>query len=103
MATIWTEESIVQLILTKDEALFRAMKRLWEYQTDTEQVIGDAVEQNGVGFNKPDSQTVKHYLTKLTHGIEFKNWEIIKLRRIMVKYKGQLTKIANLNEMMKVH
>lgn len=100
--TIWTENSIKKLLDENEKAVIRALHSIWEYQTDSEQIIGDAIEQNGIGFNKPDSFTAKKLIQKLEKGIKLTEWEHLHLKRMMIKYVGQLTRIANLNEMIKV-
>lgn len=100
--THWTEDSIRELLNTNETAVVRALKSLWEYQTDSEQIIGDAIEENKVGFNKPDSFTAKKLLNRLERGIRLTEWEKVKLKNMMMKYAGQLMRIANLNEMMKL-
>ena len=100
--TIWTEHNVRELISTNEKALIKALLAIWNYQTNSEQAIGDAIEDNGVGFNKPDSFTAKKYIRIINRGEKLRAYELDKLRRVMYKYVKQLVKIANLNEMLKV-
>lgn len=100
--TVWTEDSIRALIQTNDKAVIRALQALWEYQTYAEQNIGEAVEDNRVGYNKPDSKTAKFYINILNGpNPKLGSWQIRKLRQMLIKYTKQLTKIANVRELIK--
>lgn len=99
--TIWTEQAIKKLLNENEKAVIRALHSIWEYQTDSEQIVGDAIEQNGIGFNKPDSFIAKKLIQKIEKEIKLTEWEHLHLKRMMMKYAGQLARIANLNEMIK--
>lgn len=88
------KDAIKNLITTNEEAAVKAMLRIFEYQTDSEQVNGSTYELNGVGFTGSDAEILtlccnqyqkKGYLSEKQYGLLFK-----KIR----KYAGQLTKHA---------
>jgi hypothetical protein len=69
---------------------------LWLYnrQTENEQRSGETIEDNGIGFNKPDAMKLNAMLSALDDGIEFDkkslaNWYIHHLKPRLLKYNRQ--------------
>lgn len=92
---VWKEEEIKVLIATNDKVLYGALKKLYEYQTLDEQREGETTHRNGVGFNGVDSKflsSVAEFLVK-TGFLTSKQKYLV--RKKLVKYNKQLTKIAN--------
>ena len=52
---VWTREQIDAKLRTSDEAVERAIIRLFEMQTADEQRTAQANHNNGIGFNKGDA------------------------------------------------
>ena len=48
---VWTKDEIKGLIETRDDAVIRGMLRIYDLQTESEQVFGDTHEHNGVFKN----------------------------------------------------
>lgn len=91
----WTEEEIKFLIQTNDKVLYGALKKLYEKQTADEQSSGETKHHNGVGFNGADSRflsSVSEFLIK--NGFLTYKQKIV-VRKKLVKYNKQLTRIAN--------
>ena len=102
---VWTKEEIKGLIESRDDAVIRGMKRIYELQTEDEKENGGTLfwsktklgtyYNNGVGFSGVDgdimSSFVKFY--NKTNFLTFKQMKIA--RKKMLKYAGQLTKIVN--------
>ena len=92
---VWTVEEIKHLLETNDDMVKGSLKKLYSFQTRSEQEHGDTHEYNGVGFNSFDapilSNMAEWYLDKgfLTHN------QIKLARKKLMKYVKQLTKIAN--------
>lgn len=91
----WTKADIKSLLQTNDEAVQRGIFRIWEYQTTEEAFVGETRQNNGVGFNKIDAQ----FLTSLALQYQRKGYltqkQIRAGRKAVMKYAGQLAKIAN--------
>lgn len=91
----WTKEEIKEIINNNDSQLCKALVKLYNLQTATEQLCGETTEHNGIGFNGVDSgfltSCAKFYLQA---GFLTKK-QIIICRKKMIKYCGQLAKIAN--------
>lgn len=95
MSKKWTKDEIKNLLETNDLAVLRGWLRIYELQTEDEKQIQTTRYNNGVGFNGFDGEI-------LTNMIEnFKKWgnltekQFALLKKKMMKYAGQLAKIAN--------
>lgn len=96
MKRTWTENEIKTLIQENDKVLYRALKRLYAEQTADEQSSKETTERNGVGFNGADG----HFLSScseflIKRGFLSDKQKVI-VRRKMVKYTKQLTRLANI-------
>lgn len=90
----WKKE-LQKLLCTNDYAVVRAMERIWDLQTDAEKLSGQALTENGIGFNRVDSAEIKKYVEK--HARQSLDAEDIRVvRSIMLKYWKQLMKLSKL-------
>ena len=91
----WKRE-LQKLLCTNDYAVVHAMERIWDLQTDAEKLSGQALTENGIGFNRVDSVEIKKYVEK--HARQSLDAEDIRvIRSIMLKYWKQLMKLSKLN------
>lgn len=91
----WTAEEIKELVQTNDKVLYGALKKLYACQTADEKAYGETVESNGVGFNGADAKilsSMAEFLNKT--GFLTEKQKVI-VRKKLVKYNKQLTKLAN--------
>ncbi len=92
---IWTEDEIRTLVQTNDKVLYGALKKLYNEQTSDEKAVGETKHNNGVGFNGVDSKfmsSVAEFLIKRGFLTDKQKYCV---RKRMVKYTKQLTKLAN--------
>lgn len=90
----WKKE-LQKLLCTDDYAVVHAMERIWDLQTDAEKLSGQALTENGIGFNRVDSAVIKKYVEK--HARQSLDAEDIRVARsIMLKYWKQLMKLSKL-------
>lgn len=92
---VWTEEQIKYLIQTNDEVLYRALRKLYGYQTEIERQSGNTQESNGVGFNAYDAPFLSAIYKSLEQYGHLTKGQKEKTRNALIKYNKQLTKIAN--------
>ena len=95
MSKIWTEQEIGDLVQTNDIVLYRALKKLYDKQTEDEKQDGNTKHQNGQGFNGVDAKflsSVAEFLIKNRYLTEKQKFVT---RKKMIKYTKQLTAIAN--------
>ena len=92
---VWTKDEIKGLIETRDDAVVRGMLRIYDLQTESEQVFGDTHENNGVGFSGVDGGIMSSFVEfyNKTNFLSYKQMKIA--RKKMLKYAGQLTMISN--------
>lgn len=78
-----------------DKAIRRGILAIYSLQTWDERRTEDSTEANGVGFNGLDAP----FLTSLAKQLQMKGYltrkQTEKGRKAMLKYAGQLAKIAN--------
>jgi len=81
---------LVDLLNTNDKAVWRAVHRIYQRQTEAEKAVGDTCVYNGVGFSGADAQILSslaqfyeknHYLTMK---------QTVIARKKMKKYTRQL-------------
>lgn len=92
---IWTEEEIKTLVQTNDTVLYRALKKLYDCQTEGERLTKQTRDQNGKGFNSVDGEflsNVSEFL--ISRGYLTPKQKAI-VRKKLVKYTKQLTRLAN--------
>lgn len=90
----WKKE-LQKILCTNDYAVVHAMERIWDLQTDAEKLSGQALTENGIGFNRVDSAEIKKYVEK--HARQSLDAEDIRVvRSIMLKYWKQLMKLSKL-------
>ena len=92
---IWTEEEIKELIQTNDIVLYQALKNLYACQTNDEQITQSTNVINGMGFNGADApilSSMAEFLNK-TGFLTPKQKAIV--RKKLIKYNKQLTRLAN--------
>ena len=95
MARVWTAEEIKELIQTNDKVLYGALKKLYACQTADEKAVGETVEYNGVGFNGVDSPILSSMAEFLIQRGYLSDKQKCIVRKKLVKYNKQLTKLAN--------
>ena len=92
---IWTTDEIKNLVQTNDVVLYGALKKLYACQTEDERNSKETKEHNGKGFNGTDAQflsSVSEFL--ISKGFLTDKQKVI-VRKKLVKYTKQLTKLAN--------
>lgn len=89
----WRRE-LQSLLLSSDKALERAIIRIWEQQTFSEQEAGLAIIVDGVGFNKFDAPLMSKYARQLISTGNLTAYQRKKARSVMPKYWKQLMRIS---------
>ena len=92
---VWTEEEIKTLIQTNDKVLYGALRKLYDCQTADEKSMGETNENNGVGFNGVDAPILTSMAEFLNKRGYLTDKQKIIVRKKLVKYNKQLTKLSN--------
>lgn len=93
---VWTEEEIKTLVQTKDKVLYGALKKLYACQTADEQSSAETTHSNGVGFNALDAEFLTSCSQFLLKNGYLTDKQKAVVRKKLVKYNKQLTRLANL-------
>jgi hypothetical protein len=89
-----TVDVIREKLLSRDDWLIRGILAIWKYQTREEQSKQETVELNGVGFNGVDAPFLSSLAKRYSQCGRLTEKQLTAARRCMVKYAGQLLKIA---------
>lgn len=100
---VWTKEEIREKLATSDAWLQRGILALSARQTETEQAAEVTIVRNDKGFNQPDSYFLSSLARQLRsyrrpahqNDITLTPRQLQVARRKMLKYAGQLARIAN--------
>ena len=86
----WTPALVKEKILTRDDAVKKALLRLYSWQTEDEKQAEQTQEHNKRGFNGVDSEI----LTSFAKQLESKGWlspkQIALARKKILKYSTQI-------------
>lgn len=93
---IWTEAEIKFLIQTNDKVLYGALKNLYNCQTADEQSSSETTHKNGAGFNALDAEFLTSCSQFLLKNGYLTDKQKAVVRKKLVKYNKQLTRLANL-------
>ena len=86
----WNKESIKELILRNDNAVYRALILLYSFQTEEEKYLDNAKTINGKGFNKLDAEVLSSMARQVKGGRHLSEKQMYVARPKLVKYAGQI-------------
>lgn len=91
---VWTKAEIREKLASNDNWLVRGLLAIFSRQTASEQEAGVTSEDNGIGFNGADAEILSSFAKFYAKNgyLSPKQREIA--RKKMLKYAGQLEKIA---------
>ena len=91
----WTEGEIKGLLLTRTDAVCKALVRLVSFQTADERLVGQTVHHNGAGFNGYDAKLLTSFAEQVEKGRGLSEKQLTIARKRLVKYTRQLADYAN--------
>ena len=94
-AVAWKKEQIVEKLVASQHWLERGVLAIYERQTADEKQTESTVHHNEVGFSSFDASFLTYIAQYLQSGNHLSNGYVEKVRIRMMKYAGQLAKIAN--------
>jgi hypothetical protein len=92
----WNASLIKERLLISDKWVTQGVLSIFDYQTEEEQDSEDTFEDNGVGFNGVDAELLSSYAKFAKKAGFLTEGQMKYARKKMLKYSGQLAKIANL-------
>lgn len=93
--TTWTKEAVVGLLEKNNAAVNRAVLAIYEGQTFDEKSAEYTKYSNGVGFNAFDAKRGTYYAEYIERNGSLTGRHLEVARKMMKKYAGQLSSIAN--------
>ena len=87
---VWTKDDIKALLETNDAAVIKAMLRIFEYQTYSEQESEHTQDFNGVGFSGVDGEILSSFTKQFQTRGFLSPKQMIIARKRMQKYASQL-------------
>lgn len=101
---MWTEQKITELLTPETNpnyahAVTRAIIAIYNRQTIEEKSCEGTISQNGIGFSSADAH-LGTYMAKfaIKSQKDISGKFLAKAQKLAVKYRRQLTEIANLSE-----
>ena len=94
MAPELTKEYVKEMVATDYEWTRRAILALYEFQTEEEKAVGEAKQTNARGFNKFDAEFLSSLAKWILADRMLSTKQLKAARKALVKYSGQLVKIA---------
>jgi len=99
---VWKRYEIERLLKRSDKAVKHAILCLYSRQTEEERCASNTLSQNNKGFNAFDAPFLSGIAQQLKKS-DYLSPKLISIcRRRIMKYAGQLTQVANNNEINKV-
>lgn len=92
---IWTKDEIREHLLEDQAWLERGVVAIFRRQTPTEQEIEETNEHNGQGFSGFHARSGSYYAKWILDGKHLSGSHLEKAHKMMVRYAGQLARIAN--------
>lgn len=92
---VWTKSQITEKLKTSDKAVIRGLIVLYSYQTAEEKLLKGTKENNGVGFNAHDAEFMCSVAEQIISTRKCTVKQLEAVRKGLMKYAGQLTRIAN--------
>ena len=74
----------------------RALLAIYRNQTVDEQMTGETVEDNGIGFTGTDANILSSFAEQVQNGRTLSVKQLVILNKKIGKYAGQLIRMANL-------
>jgi hypothetical protein len=93
--TSWSSEEIKAKLQINDALVERGIVLIYQFQTEDEKETYFARHDNGVGFNKFDSEILTSFAEQINEGKHLTIKQMAVARKRIIKYTKQLTKIAN--------
>lgn len=92
---MWTVDKMKDILNRYDDQVAKAVVKIYEKQTYDEQVSQETKENNGVGFNGVDAPIMSSFARFYLERGYLSPKQLSIARKKIMKYAGQLCKIAN--------
>ena len=90
---VWTKEEIKGLIESRNDAVIRGMKRIYDLQTEDEKENGGTYYNNGVGFSGVDGDIMSSFVEFYNKSGFLSPKQMKIARKKMLKYSYKNSKL----------
>ena len=94
----WSIIEIKTKLVLEDKWLYRGLLAIYNRQTEEEKLIETTKENNGIGFSGCDAKFLSAMALTVMKYNKLTEKQLKYTRAKMLKYTGQLTRIANQKE-----
>jgi hypothetical protein len=91
----WNRENIRELLNKNDKMIEKSIVKIFENQTADEQSTEETSHDNGIGFSGCDAKILSSFAKQILEGRILSSKQLEIARKKMMKYAGQLARIAN--------
>ena len=95
MKKVWTKDEMKEILTKYDDQVCKAVVKIYECQTTEEQKSHETKQNNGVGFNGADAPIMSSFAEFYMKRGYLSPKQLVVARKKIMKYAGQLCKIAN--------
>lgn len=92
---VWTKDQMKEILMKHDDQVGKALVKLYECQTKDEQRAHETKVVNGIGFNGVDAEILSSFAEFYKNRGYLSPKQLVVARKKIMKYAGQLCKIAN--------
>lgn len=85
---------VKQMLATNPSWAVRGLLKVYEFQTESEQRVGETTEHNGVGFSGADAQILSSFAEQIKGGKQMSEKQLAVIYKKMPRYSGQLVNIV---------
>ncbi len=83
-----------EMLATNPSWAVRGLLKIYEYQTEAEQRVGETTEDNGVGFSGADAHILSSFAEQIQKGRQMTAKQMGIIYKKMPRYSGQLVNIV---------
>lgn len=91
----WTKELVREFLNVSDAWVVKGVSTIYRFQTEAEKASETTTDDNGVGFNGLDAELLSSFAKGIEQYGSLTDGQMVWARKKMLKYSGQLAKIAN--------
>ena len=90
-----TKQDVQEKLKTDNRWLYRGLLAIWKLQTREEKLVKTTINSNKIGFNIPDAGRLSKYAYRVKNFGCLDDYALLVCRKKMMKYAGQLARLAN--------
>lgn len=85
---------VKQMLASNPDWAVRGLLKIYEFQTEAEQRVGETTEDNGVGFSGCDAHILSSFADQIKNGRQMSEKQLAIIYKKMPRYSRQLVNIV---------